>query len=88
MLRYSSRLKGGKASTSDIRAGEEIRIPVKEEQVRVEKEAVVKEEVNVGKRKVRDTQHVTDTVRKEEARVEQEGKVNVKGDTTSRKPRQ
>lgn len=78
----------GRASTSDIRAGEEIRIPVKEEQVHVEKEAVVKEEVNVGKRKVQDTQHVTDTVRKEEARVEEEGKVNVKGDTTSRKSRQ
>jgi len=67
----------GQASTADIRSGEEMRIPVREEQVQVEKRNVVKEEVNVGKREVKDTAHVGGTVRKEEARVEQEGKVDV-----------
>jgi len=70
---------GEHASTSDIRAGQEIRIPVSEEQVRVEKENVVKEEVHVGKRKVQETQHVSGTVRKEQVKVEREGDVNVKG---------
>jgi len=68
----------GQASAADIRPGEEVRIPVREEQVRVEKEAVVKEEVHVGKRKVQDTEHVGGTVRKEEVRVEQEGDVDLR----------
>src|SRR5262249_47255902 len=45
----------GRASASDFQPGEEIRIPVKEEQVKVEKETVLKEEVNIGKRQVQDT---------------------------------
>jgi uncharacterized protein (TIGR02271 family) len=68
----------GKASGADIRRGEEIRIPVKEEQVRVEKETVAKEEVTVGKRKVQDTEHISGDVRREEVRVEQEGDVDVR----------
>jgi len=69
---------GQPAACSDLRAGEEIRIPVKEEQVRVEKQAVVKEEVHVGKQQVQDTEHVSGTVRKEQVRVEREGNANVK----------
>lgn len=76
------------ASSADIRSGDEIRIPVKEEQVRVDKQAVVTEEVKVGKRQVQDTEHVSGTVRKEKVHVEHEGDVNVKGsnagDTKSR----
>jgi len=68
----------GKASTGDIRPGEEIRIPVREEHVNVEKTPVVKEEVHVGKRKVQETQQVSGTVRKEEVRVEEKGDVEVK----------
>jgi uncharacterized protein (TIGR02271 family) len=77
---------GKPASSADIRPGEEIRVPVKEEQVNVQKQAVVKEEVNVGKRKVRDTEHVAGTVRKEQLKVEQEGDVDVKhpGGTTNK----
>jgi len=67
----------GRASSADIRPGEEVRIPVREEEVRVEKTPVVKEEVTVGKRKVQDTEHVAGTVRKEEIRVEKEGDVDV-----------
>jgi len=67
----------GTAAASSIRAGEEIRIPVMEEQVRVEKTPVVKEEVTVGKRTVQENQQVAGTVRKEELRVEESGNVDV-----------
>jgi uncharacterized protein (TIGR02271 family) len=67
----------GRSAGGDIR-GEEIRIPVKEEKVKVSKEAVVKEEVNVGKRKVRDNKTVTDDVRSEELVVESEGGAKVR----------
>jgi len=68
----------GPASTSDIRPGEEVRIPVKEEKVKVEKEAVVTEEVSVGKRQVTENQQVGGTVRKEKVHVEEKGDVDVK----------
>jgi uncharacterized protein (TIGR02271 family) len=78
----------GKASSADIRAGEEIRIPVKEEQVHVEKQAVVKEEVSVGKRKVTDTERVSGTVKKEQVKVDREGDVKVDTtDATKKTPR-
>jgi uncharacterized protein (TIGR02271 family) len=68
----------GAASTSDLRAGEEVRIPVKEEKVHVTKEAVVTEEVTVGKRKVTENKQVGGTVRKEKVHVEEKGDVDVK----------
>ncbi len=52
---------------------------VREEQVTVEKQPVVREEVAMGKRPVQETKQVSDTVRREEAHVEQEGDVNVQG---------
>jgi len=61
-----------------LREGEEIRIPVREEQVDVTKHAVVTEEVKVGKRVVADTEQVSGQVRKEEVHVEQKGDVDVK----------
>ena len=70
------RAVGGRA-TGAIKA-EEIRIPVKEERVKVSKEAVVTEEVTIGKRKVRDTQTVQGEVRKEELVVEQKGGAKVR----------
>jgi len=66
------------ANVTDLRPGDEIRVPVKEEQVHVEKTPVVKEEVTVGKRQIQETEHVAGTVRKEEVRVEREGDVNVR----------
>src|SRR5690349_5471579 len=44
---------------------EVVRVPVREDQVSVAKQPVVYEEVNVGKRVLRETQRVSDTVRKE-----------------------
>jgi uncharacterized protein (TIGR02271 family) len=61
-----------------IKAGEEIRVPLTEEQVRVEKRPVVKEEITVGKRKVQETETVRDTVRREEARIEESGAARVR----------
>jgi len=68
----------GRAATDDIREGEQIRVPVREEQVNVTKEPVVTEEVKVGKRDVQDTEHVSGQVRKEEVKVDKTGDVDVK----------
>jgi uncharacterized protein (TIGR02271 family) len=56
---------------------QEIRIPVSEERVNVSKETVVTGEVEVAKRKVTDTQKVSDDVRKENVRVEKTGTARV-----------
>jgi uncharacterized protein (TIGR02271 family) len=70
---------------ADIGQDQEIRIPVSEERVRVEKEPVVTGEVRVGKRAVQDTQKVSDAVRREELRIEKEGDVNVDESGAKRK---
>src|ERR671939_625120 len=57
-----------------------ISIPVREEQVTADKRAVVYEEVNVGKRAVQDTEHVSETVRREQAVVDKEGAVKIEGE--------
>lgn len=67
----------GREASGQVGAGEkEIRVPLTEEQVRVEKKPVINEEVRVGKRQVQDTKRVSDTVRHEELRTEQEGDVD------------
>jgi len=71
-------------ASGDIREGEEIRIPVREEEVSVSKQPVVTEEVKIGKRVVQDTEHVSGQVRKEEVKVERKGDVNVKGSGADR----
>jgi len=48
----------------------EVRVPLREEKVRVEKQPYVKEEVSVGKRPVEETQTITGDVRREEPRIE------------------
>lgn len=65
------------AHAADFGTDKEIRIPLTEEKVRVEKQPVVNEEVRVGKRQVTSTERVDDTVRHEEVRVENQGNVNV-----------
>jgi uncharacterized protein (TIGR02271 family) len=72
-------VSGQTASGAEIGAEkQEIRIPVKEEQVNVEKQAVVKEEVTIGKRQVHDTEHVATDLRKEEIKIEKHGDANVR----------
>ena len=53
--------------------------------MKVDKEAVVKEEVTVGKRKTQDTEKVSGTVRKEHVKVEREGDVDVNERSTTKK---
>jgi uncharacterized protein (TIGR02271 family) len=52
---------------------EEIRIPLSEERVDVQKRTVVTEQNEILKRKVEDTEHVYATVRREELRVDDDG---------------
>lgn len=66
-----------KARAGDI-STEEIRIPLKEETVTVSKDTIVKEEVSVGKRKVREDKTVSADVKREEVVVETEGKARVR----------
>ena len=68
----------GRPAAGSIKEGEEIRVPLTEEEVRVEKRPVVKEEISVGKRKVQETETVRDTVRREEARIEEKGAARVR----------
>ena len=77
----------GRPAGGEIREGEELRVPVREEQVRLDKETVVTEEVGIGKRPVTETEHVAGTVRREEVRAESEGDVDVRKDDTPRTPR-
>jgi uncharacterized protein (TIGR02271 family) len=58
------------ASSANIGRSQEIRIPLSEDSVRVEKQPVVREEVIVGKREVSDVARVGDEVRHEELRVD------------------
>src|SRR3954471_13440206 len=53
--------------------GETIRVPVVEERPVIRKEARVVEELEIDKRRVQDTEHVSDTVRKERFNVDAEG---------------
>ncbi|MFL5592796.1 MAG: YsnF/AvaK domain-containing protein [Ktedonobacteraceae bacterium] len=57
--------------------GETYRVPVREEQVTVEKQPYVREEVAMGKRPIQETKQVSDTVRREEAHVEREGDIDI-----------
>jgi uncharacterized protein (TIGR02271 family) len=67
----------GREATGQVGAeNSEIRVPLSEERVRVEKKPVVNEEVAIGKRAVQDTKRVSDDVRHEELNVDKEGDVN------------
>ena len=69
----------GQPSDTPIGEGETYRVPVREEQVSVQKQPVVREEITLGKRQVQDTQQVSETVRREEAHIEREGDLNPQG---------
>lgn len=61
----------------ELAAGETIRIPIREEQVFIEKRPVVTGELIVSKRKVQEIRRFSDTVRREVPHVEREGEVVV-----------
>ena len=77
---YVERRPGsGQPTDQPLGEGETYRVPVRDEQVSVEKQAVEREEVGMGKRPVEETKRVSDTVRREEAHVEREGDVGIQG---------
>ena len=51
-------------------ADETIRIPLTEEQANISKETVVREEVEIGKRRIEDVEHISEAVRNEKLRVD------------------
>ena len=65
----------GQPVSGAIGREQEIRVPLSEERVRVEKQPVVNEEVRVGKRQVQASQQVSDKVRHEELRIDKEDEV-------------
>lgn len=68
---------GTAASGETIGQEKEIRIPLSEERVQVEKRPVVREEVEIRKRRVEETKEVGDQVRHEELRVDKDENVKV-----------
>jgi stress response protein YsnF len=58
-----------------LKNGETLRIVLREEQIRVEKYPVVKEEVLISKRQIEETKHFSDTLKREEIHIERMGKV-------------
>jgi len=64
----------------DDSQSEDIRVPVREERVELEKQPVVYEEVGIGTRVTQDTEQVSGTVRREELRTDSEGDVEVHKD--------
>jgi uncharacterized protein (TIGR02271 family) len=69
---------GTRASSGSIGDEDEIRVPVKEEHARADKETVSRGEVSVEKRTARDTERVSDDVRKEDVKVETKGDAKVR----------
>ncbi|WP_144510451.1 DUF2382 domain-containing protein [Bacillus sp. FJAT-22090] len=62
--------------------GENIHIPVMEERVEVTKRPVVSEEIVVGKKKVKDTETVSETVRREQADIHRTDGISNVSDAT------
>lgn len=61
----------------ELAEGEVIRIPLRQEQIVIEKQPMVVEELVIGKKKVEETQRFTDTVLREEPSVTRTGNVRV-----------
>ena len=68
---------GRRPAEGEVGDDEEITIPVMEEEVRVKKTPVVREEISLKKRQVQDTEQVSDTVKREEAWVDRTGDARV-----------
>jgi uncharacterized protein (TIGR02271 family) len=64
-----------------LKDGETLRIVLHEEQVRVEKYPVVKEEIFISKKQIEETKHFSDAVKREKIRIEHIGNVPIQGDT-------
>jgi stress response protein YsnF len=70
--------KGGKLALDEaLKEGGTLRIVLREEQVRVEKYPVVREEILISKRQIQETKHLSDMVKREEVHIEQVGKAHI-----------
>jgi uncharacterized protein (TIGR02271 family) len=67
-------VEGHPAATAEVGKESEVRVPLSEERVNVEKRPIVREEVRVGKRAVEGTRDVAETVRHEDLKVERDKK--------------
>jgi uncharacterized protein (TIGR02271 family) len=76
---YVERRRVDRPSGRPVGEDESMHMPVYEEQVYPEKETHVSEEITMGKRRVEDTERVSDTVRREEARFGREGDFEITG---------
>lgn len=65
-----SPVSGERPASGEIGENNEVRVPLSEERVQVDKVPVVREEVRVGKRPVSETQNVSEQVRREELDVD------------------
>lgn len=63
----------------ELAAGETIRIPIREEQIFIEKRPVVTGELIIGKRTVQEIRHFSDTVRREVPHLDSTGDVIIHG---------
>src|SRR5256885_6644657 len=79
------RTPGSGQVSGEIGRDQEVRVPLSEERVRVEKQPVVNEEVRVGKRQVQSNKQVSDQVRHEELHVDKEGDVDANTQDNTRK---
>jgi uncharacterized protein (TIGR02271 family) len=80
-------VKGREAVAGNFEPGKQVTIDLEEERVRVEKQPVVREEVEVGKRQVQRTEHVSENVRRENLEVDQEGEIESSNDSRDPKLR-
>jgi uncharacterized protein (TIGR02271 family) len=71
----------GREADATIGSDEEIRIPLMEEQVEVDKHTRVREELEVGKRRVDETRTIRDNVRHEEATIDTQGEAAIRQST-------
>ena len=69
----------GETLAEALKEGGTLRIVLREEQIRVEKYPVVKEEIFISKRQIQESRHISDTVKREEAHLERVGNVNIHG---------
>jgi uncharacterized protein (TIGR02271 family) len=67
----------GKTLDEALKDGKTLKIVLHEDQVRVEKYPVVKEEIFISKRQIEETRPFSDTLKREEVHIERVGKVHI-----------
>jgi len=69
----------GSLSASDIGDRQEIRVPLSEEQITIQKEVVPREEIRLSKERIVENRTVSETLKHEEAHLEEDGQITMKG---------